>query len=938
MEREDARSMMLALINYAGPFSFFVTVSPADFNSAIMLRLSNEVETLDGDSDIVFKLPGHSERMRILARNPVAAASYYRALIESFFTHLVRLDPEHMTRKSGPGSANTRDEGLFGVPICFLGVTEIQGRGTPHLHAVITTDFSPTTIRTYIDRPDVREALAERLNSILQGHLPPDAEQFSERASPDSETCHEPTTAINDTRRKLHLSSIDINPDDPRPQLEQLEEQAAAALHPIMQHGYAMAFKTNQHSHSFTCHKGAVGKWRCRLSLPFATWQGRTCFLQLRVRTENDKFKVEALQKIHEGNFSEHCTYDAMSRWKDSRVIVLELHRPHKRSDECCRDLHESQHNPLSNWDASTLTQQEIADMQETWADLTEVGENGMVVTFSPLISAVMGCNTCVDPLGNMAQSKAITYYLIKYMTKDCASLTNVVSLIKAAHEHNSKYASRAEDAQADQRISKYLLTRLLNSLNNEEYASQAAALAITGFPSTVCSHLFSYCFVMSAVRACKRKHAVDEPFAIMHTVGDETNRANQMDGEVEDNDDAELLLSRDVDEDPDDDFAVAESRTITTSRDSKVTTVSQEDQYANRGPELENYSLYEYCAIVRDIKGADKDSDAVGTGRPKNARLRYGQLYARFGMDMQTLASKQSIPLLAGRAPPRHPGAFKDTGDWRRRADAFAAYVICLHRPWSLETGAPDIPLTWEALQDWVSTTLAPKSAGIVEKARLHWIRILAQGMTTSAKSLKMISAWRSRFAKRWSDQEKTLGNEKQYEVAGADLGAEIDPGAGAAVIDALRSIYNLLDPEAAECQAAQAAKAQIDTLHDCLDGVDGEWAAAPEIRATLRDDDARSIEVSDAILNSDDVTPSDQTANMHAPPSDEEIPHGGSAHPGLCADDYIDEGMGEMHIPGAHNWTAQQRDAIMRAIRWMREVDTAAAAPANAFDLHLS
>jgi len=45
-------------------------------------------------------------------------------------------------------------------------------------------------------------------------------------------------------------------------------------------------------------------------------------------------------------------------------------------------------------------------------------GSNGMVVSFSPCLSAALRCNTDVSPLGNVVQAMSAGFYLLKYITK----------------------------------------------------------------------------------------------------------------------------------------------------------------------------------------------------------------------------------------------------------------------------------------------------------------------------------------------------------------------------------------------------------------------------------------------------------------------------------------------------------------------------------------
>lgn len=137
MERRSELSKMLALMHYAGPFSFFVTVAPADLESRLIMRLSrrrsnqrlsNASHLCVEDDDIVLStdiLPSLAQRRTVLAKNPVAAGVVYKKLAECMLEHLVGLQASYTTRSNAP-CMNERKQGAFGKPVCFAGVNEVR--------------------------------------------------------------------------------------------------------------------------------------------------------------------------------------------------------------------------------------------------------------------------------------------------------------------------------------------------------------------------------------------------------------------------------------------------------------------------------------------------------------------------------------------------------------------------------------------------------------------------------------------------------------------------------------------------------------------------------------------------------------------------------------------------------------------------------------------
>ena len=136
MERRGEVAKMLSMMYYAGPFSFFVTIAPADLESRLIIRLSKQrsndrhplqTDVCTEDEDILLTtelLPSLAHRRTLLAKNPVAAAIIYKMQIECMLEHLVGLQASHLTR-SNAVCIDDRKEGAFGRPTCYAGVNEV---------------------------------------------------------------------------------------------------------------------------------------------------------------------------------------------------------------------------------------------------------------------------------------------------------------------------------------------------------------------------------------------------------------------------------------------------------------------------------------------------------------------------------------------------------------------------------------------------------------------------------------------------------------------------------------------------------------------------------------------------------------------------------------------------------------------------------------------
>ena len=115
------------------------------------------------------------------------------------------------------------------------------------------------------------------------------------------------------------------------------------------------------------------------------------------------------------------------------------------------------------------------------------------MVEFNPILTAVLGSNTCALLLGSSEQSKSAAYYVGPYVNKYKCALVDSLDIVWEAMEHVKKYPSVAEDTGTKKRVAQHIMTRILNKLNSlMEVSDTQAAAALLGLCVSLCSDIFS--------------------------------------------------------------------------------------------------------------------------------------------------------------------------------------------------------------------------------------------------------------------------------------------------------------------------------------------------------------------------------------------------------------------------------------------------------------
>ena len=110
---------MSAVVDHGLPI-VFMTLNPGERYSALsLLYAGTEIDI----TDFVPERFPYLERMRAMLANPLAVIDYFHNTVAAILTAVI-------------------EGGMFGEGTRYYGVIEYQGRGTPHIHILVSSIFS----------------------------------------------------------------------------------------------------------------------------------------------------------------------------------------------------------------------------------------------------------------------------------------------------------------------------------------------------------------------------------------------------------------------------------------------------------------------------------------------------------------------------------------------------------------------------------------------------------------------------------------------------------------------------------------------------------------------------------------------------------------------------------------------------------------------------
>jgi hypothetical protein len=194
---------------------------------------------------------------------------------------------------------------------------------------------------------------------------------------------------------------------------------------------------------------------------------------------------------------------------------------------------------------------------------------------------------------------------------------------------------------------------------------------------------------------------------------------------------------------------ALLSERTLTPN-----TKITQDHNYRFRGKELMNMNLYEYTAMILEkVKKNDEDDIVVtGAGRKRLQGYDYDRDHPHYSTKIQVLATKWSIPCIAGKSFPCWPSNKKDNAKQKRWAEMVAVTFI----PWGKETTNIDC-----SYKNIVKILRCWKNGTKIERLRYQLVYNMSKGMQVQHSIYKLYAEYRNQSAHCWSKDDQILAND---------------------------------------------------------------------------------------------------------------------------------------------------------------------------------
>ena len=156
---------MLSLVRFYGTPSLFITVTPYEVDSVVVLRLATYGK--DDAYDMSLPLPSFGARSKLALDNAVAVAIAFKRTIEAVLEHALGLKAVHERMSTVP--VCDRPVGVLGKTVAYAVVIEEQTRKRGHGHAVVFGAVSPAVVRQAIDDFELRRRVCAFLRLYRHG-------------------------------------------------------------------------------------------------------------------------------------------------------------------------------------------------------------------------------------------------------------------------------------------------------------------------------------------------------------------------------------------------------------------------------------------------------------------------------------------------------------------------------------------------------------------------------------------------------------------------------------------------------------------------------------------------------------------------------------------------------------------------------------------------
>lgn len=538
-ERAKTLSVLNAYTGFFGLPSWFITVSPADIDSPLMIRLGHchkdnrnskglNVKSVDlGVPILEIPIPTNSTlRAIILAQNPGVAAEMFEKIIRAVVKCLLNIPLTEDYKKTRP-SYDVTMGGVLGTLYALVMIFECQGRGSLHAHAAGWGSLVPRLLEIASNSKTFANIIANSINTMVLAQLPQcvhdtrndklvdKTTRFGlnmispfQQFSPQSNTFED--IVDQDQELKYKLTNEPKSHDGV---ISSFLPKSLDAMTELDKRVYMCALKVNVHTCGFSCAKGKSGLRGCRFGFPAPGSIVKTgpCILSLEgVTSEGNEccFYMASLHSLNMLFFTEKKVLPVSVSYD---IGPLQCHLPVFTELNSGKDKYLQFVKLLMKTDNRNLLWQlerpdliDVNDGKELSHEFKNA--NSHVTPYNYAVGACLSCNQAMIFLGNAEQCKSIIFYMIKYMVKDSTVLQNAAALLVHAFKHVHKFKSVAEDAGTPTRDAAYLVQRVVNSISGKIEVSDSLACASNlGLKSSIASHGTWLVYIGPAVSFVKR-------------------------------------------------------------------------------------------------------------------------------------------------------------------------------------------------------------------------------------------------------------------------------------------------------------------------------------------------------------------------------------------------------------------------------------------------
>lgn len=161
--RAAYRSQIWSTSLYLNPPSLWVTINPSDLHDPIVQVFAGE--DVEMDNFRAHLGPNREKRAQNVARNPFAAAKFFKFLIDLILDKLFGI------QASSRRVLTTM--GVLGRVKAYYGVVEAQGRGSLHVHMLLWLENapSPSDMLSRLQDKEFRHRVAAYVDATMRAHL-----------------------------------------------------------------------------------------------------------------------------------------------------------------------------------------------------------------------------------------------------------------------------------------------------------------------------------------------------------------------------------------------------------------------------------------------------------------------------------------------------------------------------------------------------------------------------------------------------------------------------------------------------------------------------------------------------------------------------------------------------------------------------------------------